>query len=446
MEESRVLIISVTFNKKEYISNLLKSLQNIQYSNFDVVVVDNASSDGTVAFIKENFTGVTVIANQENTGGSGGFNTGLAYAFQQEGYDYYWLLDNDVEVSPDALSALVAAMEKSGDIAVAGSQMCQLDNPEVTNEIGANIDLYNGCLVLNRHLTRKRNNSSGFFEVDYIAAASMLVRADAAKKAGLWEDFFIHFDDVEWCLRIKKMGYRVIGVADSVIWHLSAAEKPITWQYYYDTRNMLYLLRKYSSEAAVARFARRKCLQAVYISLRGLPPVSEIILDALDDFSSGKKGKKAFFLPPNINDEDLKASHPQKNVFICQNEWFDLGKFPFEDGYYETIKEIMLPVYLIDAFRHWKRNGNISVFTPSKIKMLLLLIAGLLGYRRYSRAYVDIRTIPYLAHFLSEELVVKINGINWLIDNRGKNLRKKLFGVIFRSLKNYFKFSAGLRG
>lgn len=100
--EPKVLVISVTFNKKEYIANLLNSLKNIQYSNFDVVV-DNASSDGTVEFVRENFPEVTLIANAENTGGSGGFNAGISYAFKQHGYDYYWLLDNDVEVSPDAL-------------------------------------------------------------------------------------------------------------------------------------------------------------------------------------------------------------------------------------------------------------------------------------------------------------------------------------------------------
>jgi GT2 family glycosyltransferase len=85
---------------------------------------------------------------------------------------------------------------------------------------------------------------SGIFDVDYVAAASLLIRAEVAKKAGLWEDFFIHFDDVDWCLRIKEMGHRVVCVADSVIWHLSAAQKPITWARYYDVRNMLFLLAR----------------------------------------------------------------------------------------------------------------------------------------------------------------------------------------------------------
>jgi GT2 family glycosyltransferase len=248
VKEPSVLIIIVTFNKKEYVVNLLKSLREIEYKNHDDIVIDNASTDGTAEYLKEHFPSVTVIRNNENRGGSGGFNTGLSYAFEREKYKYYWLLDNDVVVSKDALGKLVKTLDENSDIAIAGSQMCQLDNPEVTNEIGAYVDFRKGHLVLNRHVTRKKNNSTGIFDVDYIAAASLLVRADVAKNAGLWEDFFIHFDDVDWCLRIKKMGYRVVGVAESVIWHLSAAEKPITWQQYYDVRNMLFLLDKHATK------------------------------------------------------------------------------------------------------------------------------------------------------------------------------------------------------
>lgn len=441
MEEPKVLIIIVTYNKKEYVANLLKSLRDIDYENYDVVIVDNASTDGTVEHLKEHFPNVTVISNSENTGGSGGFNTGLSYAFEKEGYHYYWLLDNDVVVSRDALKDLIDALQKHKDIAVAGSQMCQLDNPEVTNEVGAYVNFRSGHLVLNRHLTRRRNNATGIFDVDYVAAASMLVRADVAKRAGLWEDFFIHFDDVDWCLRIKKMGYRVVGVADSVIWHLSAAEKPITWQQYYDVRNMLYLLNKHASKKDVARFGRRKCLQAIHTELRGLTPVAEIILNAIDDFCKSKKGKGTFDLPNNVDEKTLKETHPVKDVFVCQNEWFDIKKFPFEDGFKESIKEVILPPYILDAFWYWSREPTFRILKLNKLAILVLMIAGLIGYRRYKRAYVDIRNMPYIASFLSHELVVKINEDNWLINRSKCSVWRSLFSVVKRSMKHYMKFS-----
>ena len=442
MQEPQVLIIIVTFNRKGHVANLLVSLKEIDYTNFHIIVVDNASTDGTVEYLKEHFPYLTLLVNSVNTGGSGGFTRGLQYAFEQEGYDYYWLLDNDVVVSKDALSHLVSTLEKNRNIAVAGSQMCQLDNPEVTNEVGAYVNFHRGHLVLNRHLTRKRNNLSGLYDVDYVAAASMLVRSEVAQKAGLWEDFFIHFDDVDWCLRIKKAGHRIVGVADSVIWHLSAAEKPVTWQHYYDVRNMLYLLHKHTSKKNVARFGRRKCLQAIYTELRGLTPIAGIMLDALDDFRKGKKGKKTFHLPEHVSEEALKKTHPPKDVCVYQNEWFDLKKFPFEDGYMDSIKEIMLPIYLTDASWYWARENTVPIRKFNRVMKLLLLAGGLMGYRRYSRAFVDIRCLSFLPSFLSNELVVKQNEINWLIKRDRKTVWKSLLSVCLRSMNHYLRFMA----
>ena len=65
-----------------------------------------------------------------------------------------------------------------------------------------------------------KENQEGTEDVDYVAAGSLLIRADVAKQAGIWRDYFIHFDDVEWCLRIGKMGHRVLASAKSLIWHL----------------------------------------------------------------------------------------------------------------------------------------------------------------------------------------------------------------------------------
>ena len=209
-----------------------------------------------------------MIENSENLGGTGGFNTGLAFAFEQtqERYDYLWLLDNDVVVHKNALKELVNILEKESDIAIAGSTMMQLDYPCRINEMGAFVDRYRGELVLNNYmeeivewrgipieklsimecdLSQHIEYCHPILDVDYVAAASLLIRASTARKAGLWKDFFIHFDDVEWCLRIGQMGYRVVVSARSLVWHLSAAAKVPTWILYYDNRNALYMMAEH---------------------------------------------------------------------------------------------------------------------------------------------------------------------------------------------------------
>ncbi|MEE4239858.1 MAG: glycosyltransferase family 2 protein, partial [Desulfopila sp.] len=243
----KVLIIIVTWNKQKYIIDLLGSLGRLHYAEekTDIVVVDNASTDDTVALIRRDFPRVKLIVNSENLGGTGGFNTGLSYAFDQPDgrYDYLWLLDNDVLVHPDALLELVTILEREPDIAVAGSTMMQLDRPWRINEMGSGVDLERGRLLHNLHLedveelkgksvqemqqekidlSELLRQDRSWMDVEYVAAASLVIRASVARKAGLWEDYFIHYDDVEWCLRIARMGYGIVVSARSLIWHVSA--------------------------------------------------------------------------------------------------------------------------------------------------------------------------------------------------------------------------------
>ena len=320
-----ILVIIVTWNKKDYVLNLLDSLDDLDYPReaLDILVVDNASEDGTIAAIRERFPTVRVLENAENLGGTGGFNTGLRWAFEQEEgrYDYLWLLDNDVVVHRRALSALVELLETTPDAAIAGSTMMQLDYPWRINEMGAYVDRGNAYLYLNRHMeeiTQWKGVSIAallaneqvdlscllmhcptHLDVDYIAAASLLIRAPIAKQAGLWMDFFIHYDDVEWCLRIGKMGHRVLVSARSLIWHLSAAAKVPTWVLYYDNRNTLYLLNKYNDSQVVASTICRIAKKAIYYALIGKQDIAELHLMAILDFKQGVQGKKNIRLAAN---------------------------------------------------------------------------------------------------------------------------------------------------
>ncbi len=327
-----ILVIIVTWNKKQYVLDLLSSLANMDYPNaaLTVLVVDNASEDGTVEAIAQAHPSVTVVRNAENLGGTGGFNTGLHWAFQQaQGqFKYLWLLDNDVLVHRRALAELVAVLETQPDIAVAGSTMMQLDYPYRINEMGAFFNRANGQLILNRHhetiphwqgrrvqellsadpnLPQYLLHCHPYMDVDYVAAASLLIRADVAKLAGLWRDFFIHYDDVEWCLRIASgLRQRVVVSANSLIWHLSAAAKVPTWVLYYDNRNVLVTLQHHGFDPSVLQRAIRYIYKkAVYYALLGKADLSRLHHDAVVDFHANQLGKKTIRLEaqyqPNRN-------------------------------------------------------------------------------------------------------------------------------------------------
>ncbi len=344
----RVLIIIVTWNKEAYVLNLLKSLQTLVYpgESIEVIVVDNASTDNTVESIIKSYKDVTVICNKENLGGTGGFNTGLKWAFDQPHgkFDYLWLLDNDVLVNKNALIELINLLEANEDAAVAGSTMMQQDYPWRINEVGSFYNRHTGELILNLHqtdiqpwrgraveemladkcdLSRFIPDYHPYLDVDYVAAASLLVRADAAQKAGLWKDFFIHFDDVEWCLRISKMGCRVLVSCRSLIWHMSSVVKVPTWVVYYDCRNALAVLKEYARDQdCIKRAVRRQLLKSVYLAMLGRRELADLILDAVDDFRQGHLGKKDIRLSPVTNHHrqdlpDLPFMDPDiKNILI----------------------------------------------------------------------------------------------------------------------------------
>ncbi|MBF0241426.1 MAG: glycosyltransferase family 2 protein [Desulfamplus sp.] len=349
MKYPKILIIIVTWNKQEYVMQLLKSIKKIAYDMqyIDILLVDNASSDDTIATVSKEYPEVNIISNKENLGGTGGFNTGLKWAAEQPDgkYDYLWLLDNDVVVNRYALIELVELLEKNRDAAIAGSSMMQLDYPWRVNEIGSYYDKHSGSLVFNFHcmaierwkgysveeLISQKHDLSNFIpdfksyiDVDYVAAASMLVRADVAKQAGIWSDFFIHFDDVEWSLRIARMGYRILASCRSLIWHISAAAKVPTWVLYYDSRNALYVMQQYGFKGDAFKNAfNRELKRAFYYALIGRAEIANIIIDAIDDFQAGIKGKKSINLPAML-------SH------IKQNE----PELPFMD---KSIKKILIP-------------------------------------------------------------------------------------------------------
>ncbi len=312
-----ILIIIVTWNKKDYVIDLLNSLANLNYpiEKLDIVVVDNASTDGTVAALKAQFKEIRLLCNGENLGGTGGFNTGLAWAFEQaeQKYDYLWLLDNDVQVHKNALKELVTILQQHEDIAIAGSTMMQLDFPHTVNEMGAFVDRGMGTLLFNRHLqdieqwkgtplaelmaqdidlSQQLSHCQPWMDVDYVAAASLLIRAPIAKKAGLWDDFFIHYDDVEWCLRIEKMGHRIAVSARSIIWHLSAFAKVPSWILYYDNRNILYLLEKHGVAESITMAKKFILKKSLYYGLLGKNDLSRLHIEALEDYQQRVQGKK----------------------------------------------------------------------------------------------------------------------------------------------------------
>lgn len=202
------------FNRHADLARLLADLADqagMAGTRFRVLVVDNSSDQPISAASPD----VEVLRSSDNTGGSGGFNLGMAHVLMHsEGVgpdDLIWLLDSDVRLRPDTLAELISAMDSRPDAGVVGSALGNPLDGQIF-ELGGRLNPRTG--ELGQHIGPENSNQAGELrEVGYVAACSMLVRPSVTEQAGLMADVFINGDDAEWCARIRRVTGRTIHVA-----------------------------------------------------------------------------------------------------------------------------------------------------------------------------------------------------------------------------------------
>lgn len=303
MRSIKVAAIIVTWNKLHYICSLLEDISNLELQdiNIDIYVVDNASSDGTQSYLEEYYSGqIQILQTGKNLGGSGGFSYGLEFVSQLE-YDYLWLLDNDVRLDPLALITLTNTLENHQEVGLVGSQIRKLQEPNKIQELGSYIHPQKAHLKTNyanlvNISTAEILQGRPYINVDICAAASLLVRRKIVETIGVFENYFLHFDDVEWCLRAKQAGWMVVVNPDSIIWHYSPDFKSRPWIHYYDERNLCYCWQKHRPNLLLKRVII-SLPRLVYYAITGRYFLAKISLTGFQDFIKGIRGE----MPQNLN-------------------------------------------------------------------------------------------------------------------------------------------------
>jgi len=304
-EAPTVQVVIVTWNKEKDVTRLLEQLKDINYpeGKYEIAVVDNNSTDDTVQIIESTYPWVRLIKNPQNLGGAGGFNTGMRWVLENRPESkYMWLLDNDVLVDRNALEELVAVMECSPEAAMCGSKVMNVAKPSEIIEAGAFIDYDFGQTRSNK----PQDDHDSIYQVDYVAACSLLVRSESVRRLGLLnESLFIYWDDMEWGARFKASGYEVLASAASVVYHPSWAERTgdtsAIWRRYYRTRNRLWFFSNYTTGAKrrllLARIALYSTMFALANCIGGDLKASRAIIRGIEDFLRDAYGKRYFHLP-----------------------------------------------------------------------------------------------------------------------------------------------------
>lgn len=244
-----VAIVVLNWNGLKDTGECIESLLRLDYPNCRIVLVDNASTDDSVTFLRNRYPTLNLIVNANNLGYSEGNNVGIRYALSQ-GADYVWLLNNDTVVDSFALNALLEVAENNADIGILGSKIYYFDEPDVLWFAGGPIDWRNMETPHVGHHERDCGQYDEIKEYDRVTGCSMMVSRKMCEKVGLLDPaFFLYVEEVDWCLRARANGFRVVYVPGSKVYHkeskaVQSLDAGTNVFPYYKTRNFLYMLKK----------------------------------------------------------------------------------------------------------------------------------------------------------------------------------------------------------
>lgn len=243
-EKKRVLIIIVNYNGAGYLGDCLLSLTEINYSkdNFEILIVDNASTDGSVEYLKKNWVEIKLIKNLENLGFAAGNNIGFQSALQNN-FDYAYILNQDTVVQPNFLAEAINIAETNPRIGAVQSKLLLYYNIGKINSIGNEIH-YLGFAFAGGYLSPDRELAVR--EIAYPSGASTLFKTSVLEEAGLFNpDFFMYHEDVDLGWRIWLRGYQVVLAPKSVVYHKYEFSRSIKKYYFMERNRYLVLLQNY---------------------------------------------------------------------------------------------------------------------------------------------------------------------------------------------------------
>ena len=214
-----VAIIVLTWNGEQDTLECLASLGQVDYSNVRVIVVDNGSSDNTVARVRAEYPETTVIENGSNLGFAEGNNTGIRHALEG-GAEYVLLLNNDTEVHPRFVRHLVDAGEADSLAGVLGPKIRLFGERDRVWYGGGWVQRWAGASGHRGLGELDQAGPTEPVETGYVTGCALMVKAELLRKIGMLEPaFFIYWEDVDFCLRARRAGFRSVYVPAAVVWH-----------------------------------------------------------------------------------------------------------------------------------------------------------------------------------------------------------------------------------
>jgi GT2 family glycosyltransferase len=248
LKSPKVSIIVLNWNGRDDTLECLDSVSQIDYANFDVVVVDNGSRDDSVRAIREAFPEVAVLETGENTGFARGNNVGVRHALKQRA-DYLFLLNNDTIVDPQILNRFMDTLSLISREAILGAKIYYYSEPNRIWYAGVRwVGEFQYFYHLGENCIDDGKEFNSVIETAYACGCALFVSAAVLEKIGLLdEQFFLTFEETDLCSRARRAGIRSYVVPEAKVWHKvsrSFGGKSSPMFIYFLMRNRLLWARK----------------------------------------------------------------------------------------------------------------------------------------------------------------------------------------------------------
>lgn len=250
LPKPKVFVITLNWNGKNWLGDCLSSILAMDYPNFEVVVVDNGSTDGSVEFVRQNFPTIYVIETGSNLGYARGFNVGLEYA-AKNGAEYFLIMNNDIVIDQGALSALVETAQSSERAGFITGKVYFYEQPEILQTIGKKED----PIVWSGHHIGWMEKDTGQYESveerAFIDDVMTLVNKHLYDEVGGYDpQFFLQSEEFDWQVRAKRRGWKFYYTPKAKLWHrvsmsMGGFGNPIGR--YFDIRSQMVVIARHGN-------------------------------------------------------------------------------------------------------------------------------------------------------------------------------------------------------
>jgi GT2 family glycosyltransferase len=297
-ELPKVTVVILNTNRREDTLQCLESLSVSTYPNLSIMVLDNASTDGSVESIEVLYPETQVVALTENKGYAGNNNVGVELAIQH-GADWIYVLNEDTLQAPDCIGRLVEAGQSDSRVGIVGPMVYHHDEPDVIQSAGGIMD----GLWRSWHAGQNQKDQGQFPEVrpvQWVSGCALMIRRETVQQVGVIDErFFYYQEEIEWCLRSRQAGWKILHVPKAKLWHKGVQREynPPANVTYYKIRNGFLLAKKHRAPLHVQAYVWTDTLRLLMVwSLlprwRTKRDHRDAMLAGIRDFMAQRWGKR----------------------------------------------------------------------------------------------------------------------------------------------------------